>query len=321
MGDDDDDYDWGDDDDDDDGDIEEMDYCDLFKHEAEVADWFKEIMPSDGCWSRVLACYLVNKDGKKAARSRGMVCSASFRTVAGLPFIPGKFYHSLWYHPLSTTYEDALKYWKFLFNKKWSPWREIVKHARMIKGKDGKYSGFVFDTVDVPYQAFMNFLIATRMPYEFPSKIKLFNHLISNGIPRYGALYWMAYFGINNMGNLKQEGNLNHLCFDSYSVKSLCVAKLKAGYKWEKDASLYPVTKRYLTYNTIWHNEAGKGGSDTPVLWYKNIFEPESKKQASPSRFTKLRENTEGKPSQQLVSLATFTKRLKEYSKDWRPAT
>jgi hypothetical protein len=92
---------------------------------------------------------------------------------------PTAIYSSLWKRP-DQTYEDALAYWKFMLNPRWSPYRSVLKDSEIIYHEE-KPIAYVLRDMDTSPQTVANLCFAMRMPYAQDGYLRMFTALREAG--------------------------------------------------------------------------------------------------------------------------------------------
>ena len=92
---------------------------------------------------------------------------------------PTAIYSSLWKRD-DQTYEDALAYWKFMLNPRWSPYRSVLKNSEIIYHEE-KPIAYVLRDMDSSPQTVANLCFALRMPYAQDGYLRMFTALRAQG--------------------------------------------------------------------------------------------------------------------------------------------
>jgi len=92
---------------------------------------------------------------------------------------PTAIYSSLWKRD-DQTYEDALAYWKFMLNPRWSPYRSVLKGSEIIYHEE-KPIAYVLRDMDASPQTVANLCFALRMPYAQDGYLRMFTALRTEG--------------------------------------------------------------------------------------------------------------------------------------------
>jgi len=78
---------------------------------------------------------------------------------------------------------------EFLLDEDISPYRNtVLKGAERIVGDDGYLRAVKITNMDTPCKTMLNFLVMTRLPYEFPKHVELWRLLVSKGVSKHAAM-------------------------------------------------------------------------------------------------------------------------------------
>lgn len=96
--------------------------------------------------------------------------------------------HSSLYRDSKVPLEQAEEYWDLLFDKERSPFRKYITDFTIHRDDKKEMVGFSTTSVDIPTLVMMNFLFATRLPYEHGNLMKIMKSLCKRGLDMYEAL-------------------------------------------------------------------------------------------------------------------------------------
>lgn len=152
-------------------------------------EWMEKNTPNRACCSYYLEC----NDGahehpQDICHARANPGSARFYGRGALESIDqvhtctpisvkGKSYSSV-----VTDLKHGIRFHDYIFDKEKSPYRSMLKNIELHKKDDGSYLGVSILDTDVPTALMMNFLIATRMPWEKPHTSTTFFEAVEAGL-------------------------------------------------------------------------------------------------------------------------------------------
>jgi hypothetical protein len=143
------------------------------KHDKEALEYHKRASSKFGGVCSMIVYYV---DGTFLQKSNAICYAWIGRYDA--PKKIERAYASLWSRGIST--DIAKRYWDWICDPEKSPWRSALKEVEILKDGD-EYIAVGFNPQDVLSKPLVNFLIATRAPYEFANRIKLWHDAIENG--------------------------------------------------------------------------------------------------------------------------------------------
>jgi hypothetical protein len=153
-----------------------------------------------GWSSNVAKCASTHEDGSVTWIGE-VVCHAFLNSCRSRDNYYGKIdkstmtglYSSLW-NKEDTLWDDAVRFWAFLFDEKISPYRPLLKGHRIIKDNNHNPIAFYLTVDDdTSAQYFANLCIATRIPYEHPGSLKAFSFFVKRGFTPHEAFIFIAH--------------------------------------------------------------------------------------------------------------------------------
>lgn len=294
------------------------------KTQDQIITLFKGMYDNRG--TSVMAYYAENTKKKQAIHcgERGMACSAGIRKYSYMSIKPDKAWFTLWFDTNYCTYQEAERYWNFLFSSRWSPWRTITPYMKVIRNSDNQMCAWSLDGLDLPYDVLFNFIIATRIPEEDGNVLRMFNACVDHGMSRYGALWWSSFLTLSNVGVLGLKQDSAHHSFDLYHPGMVSLKRIKNG----DPASCgihYTDNNTPHQYNKIWYTD------DPKVIGFQtyrdkrvsfvdtlpNILKPKEPDKSS-LKFQKLYDKMFSTKKVRLPDVETFFKNVRKYEAQWK---
>lgn len=168
---------------------------------------------------------------------------------------PKAIYSTLWWNDKChlITRDDCLPYWEYIFDKKKSPWRAILKRSKVFRRKKGTWY-FRLSDMDVPGQLLASFLIATRFPVESPEGIKLFNALRTNDFSLSESLYLSSQLDLKKEGYVTNKESFNdHITFEKNGTSFRRINEADPYVNW--DCSTFKNGGVLIPINVIWEGK------------------------------------------------------------------
>lgn len=175
----------------------------MAKKEIVPVEWLEKNMPRGGACSY----YLESETGAVSEHAND-ICHA--RALPGNAYLEGKEIASI--HsalPEKSGAAVAKRYYDFLFNKERSPYRQAFKGLEVYKREDGSYIGFSILDTDVLTCLVGSLCIASRTPWEFPSKAEVFSRALDAGLKDTEAYYICQITAKEYNGNRLSVENAN----------------------------------------------------------------------------------------------------------------
>lgn len=99
--------------------------------------------------------------------------------------------------PVKTSADDelAVKWWKYVFSQKYSPWRKaIIAPVEYLKNDKDQIIGakLMMDNT-IHSQNFVSMCIASRLPWENLGHLRIWGHMRDAGFKRYESMYIAAH--------------------------------------------------------------------------------------------------------------------------------
>ena len=215
-------------------------------------------------------------------------------------------YSSLW--PGELNKKDCDIYWRYILDKRHSPWRALLKGSRTYRPSKGSWY-FRLSDMDVPGPLLANFLIATRLPIENKGSLVTFNKFIKAGFTRAESIYLAAYlkYDLGYLKNVKQNDHLAFTPDDHLSFRRIKAADPHVNSEVAAFGKGGPV----LPINQIWH------GYGAPIL---NIIKAREKYIGIFPRIFNTYYDGEHFKEEFHIPINRGIKRLKERKNDWAKA-
>lgn len=156
----------------------------MAKKEIVPVEWLEKHMPRGG---GTCSYYLQSETGAVSEHAND-ICHA--RALPGNAYLAGKEIASI--HsalPEKSGAAVAKRYYDFLFSKERSPYRQAFNGLEVYKRDDGSYIGFSILDTDVLTCLIGSLCIASRTPWEFPSKAEVFSQALDAGLKDTEAYY------------------------------------------------------------------------------------------------------------------------------------
>lgn len=183
-----------------------------------------------------------------------------------------KQYYDVKWSPVSVTTDlrfskKYAKWYELILDEKISPYRNgPIKGRELIVGDDGFLRAVRLTNMDCSSQEMLNFLVMTRMPYEFPKQVDMFLALVQGGVSPHASMMACHLFNLKNGKEYTrtmwhpghQAMNFNMKGLGQPSVKRLIEARPDA------KASTYRMGGNPAGFSDIW----GDVGKDDPRLIY-----------------------------------------------------
>src|ERR1700675_368550 len=177
-------------------------------------------------------------------------------------------------------------YLEWLISKEISPWRSMlpIKYNKQFWNVDFIYDhGLLISNLDTPANLLVNFLIATRLPYEYVSKLDRWWDLVGQGVHpsiAYVYVHLFDFFGREKNFKIK-PWNDGHVAIDGLDINQDNFDRFVLG-KPYKENFIHPfkIVGGYLPCNIVWRNES------KVLIYYKLLLQTLQKGEIeSSSRF------------------------------------
>ena len=172
--------------------------------------------------------------------------------------------------PLKTSADDelAVKWWKYVFSQRYSPWRKaIIAPVEYLKNDKGQIIGaklMMNDTIHS--QNFVSMCIASRLPWENLGHLRIWGHMRDAGFKRYEATYITAHLRyLRNGKDIGFRTCSGHFTFAPWETN--------INIKWLRDgtpkcANLMLTKDHYHDVEYIWNDRSREVNDINDILLY-----------------------------------------------------
>lgn len=166
-----------------------------------------------------------------------------------------RYYSMLRYDTSDNNYNDAKRWWDFIFGPD-SPWRVVIKDLEFVKIGDRPVAFSVSVDDDTPNQVLTNLAIASRLPYEHPDILGLYIRLVDEGTPPIKAAYIASHFqSYSRSSFVTAYYDRGHFPFNAH--KDFSWIKFKNGTPNYDPNKKVRLGCHYTPCNSIWDNSNG----------------------------------------------------------------
>lgn len=180
--------------------------------------------------------------------------------------------------------EASEEYWNFMLDKKESPWRSMLGDAKtyVLRNTKGEMRAIGFDIPKgVIFGQLMNFLIASRTPWERPEATKMWKDLWSKqGFTKTEALFIVAHVAPSNLSldkvtddmGLEPTSTYGHWAYDAWSYpisfKNYEKSVMNTG------SAMRYGRRHYGGINVSWHSgKSGEKNGFVKAIWHVEKYD------------------------------------------------